>query len=226
MNRAAVLLPILGLAIGACAQTTYYSFEPAQDPLPMVERRVQFYLSPAYFQSPPSCAAIHTLANAAPSPAPSLLIVRAIERTVERHLLTRLPRVMGARQVDRAIAHLAVDLAHAPDRRVFRRQTGCDALMRIRIAGVTDDYFVIWSQRAIALTLEMIRTDDGKVLWKAHHRAERGDGGLPFSILSLPFSAARAARLKGDREAFASITDDAVRRMMATLPDLRAATFP
>lgn len=221
MRRIALLLLCAGLAVGACTRTTYHGFEASDPPLPLVERRVQFYLSPAYFRDPPRCAAIHTLSPAAASP-----VTRAVERAVERHLSTRLERVMGAGQVDRTTAHLAVELSHAADRRVFRRQSGCDALVRIRIDGVTDDYFVIWSRRAISLTLELIRTDDGKLLWKAHHRAERGDGGLPLSILSLPFTAARAARLKGDHEAFESIADDAVRRMMATLPDLRPPALP
>lgn len=216
MRRSAVLLLCAGLTVSACTRTTYHGFEAKDPPLPLVERRVQFYLSPAYFRDPPRCAAIHTL-----SPAPASPVTGAIERAVERHMSTRLPRVMGTGQVDRTTVHLAVELSNPADRRVFRRQTGCDALVRIRIHGVTDDYFVIWSQRAVALTLELIRTIDGKLLWKAHHRAERGDGGLPLSILSLPFTFARAARLKGDQEAFESIADDAVRRMMATLPDLR-----
>ena len=216
MRRMAVLLLCAGLTVGACARTTYQGFEASDPPLPMVERRVQFYLSPAYFRDPPRCAAIHTL-----SPAPASPVTRAVERAVERHLSTRVARVMGTGQVVRTTANLAVELSHPADLRVFRRQTGCDALVRISIDGVADDYFVIWSRRAIALTLELIRIDDGKLLWKAHHRAERGDGGLPFSILSLPFTIARAARLKGDQEAFESIADDAVRRMMATLPDIR-----
>ncbi len=216
MRRIALLLLCAGLAVSACTRTTYHGFEAKEPPLPLVERRVQFYLSPAYFRDPPRCAAIHTI-----SPAPASPITRAVERAVERHMSTRLERVMGPGQVERTTAHLAVELSHPADRRVFRRQSGCDALVRIRIDRVTDDYFVIWSRRAIALTLEMIRTIDGKLLWKAHHRAERSDGGLPLSILSLPFTAARAARLKGDHETFESIADDAVRRMMATLPDLR-----
>jgi hypothetical protein len=45
--------------------------------------------------------------------------------------------------------------------------------------------------------------------------------GLPFSPLSLSVSIARAVPVKGDPEIFHSIADDAVCRMMRTLPDTR-----
>lgn len=207
--------------LGACAETTYRGYDATDDPAPLVERRVQFHLSRAYYRAAPSCAALQF----APADAPPE-IRRAISDAVERHLATRLPRVMGIGATRRAALRLAVDLSHAGDLRAFGRGTGCEALVRIRLHGVSDDYFVVWSQRGVAVSLEMARSRDGGLLWKARHRAGRADGGLPFDVLSLPFTLARAARLKGDKEVFASIADDAVRRMMRTLPDLRAVGRP
>ncbi len=207
--------------LGACAETTYRSFDASDDPAPLVERRVQFHLSRAYYRTAPGCAALQfSPADAAPK------IRRAVTDAVERHLSTRLPRVMGTGATRRAAARLAVDLSHAGDLRVFARQTRCEAMVRIRLHNVSDDYFVVWSRRGVAISLEMARSRDGRLLWKARHRAGRADGGMPFDVLSLPFSLARAARLKGDKEAFESIADDAVRRMMRTLPDLRGVGRP
>ncbi len=220
--RNVIRMPALCLAaavlLGACAETTYRAYDAPDDPAPMVERRVQFHLSRSYYRTAPLCAALQFAPENAPPE-----IRRVVTDAVERHLATRLSRVMGRTVTRRAERRLALDLSHGGDLALFARRTGCEALVRVRLHGVTDDYFVIWSRRGIALSLEMVRSRDGGMLWKARHRAGRADGGLPFELLSLPFTLVRAARLKGDREVFDSIADDAVRRMMRTLPDLRAA---
>ncbi len=209
------------LVLRACVRTTYHGYDAAEEPQQLVERRVQFHLSDAYFRTAPRCTAVLV----ARSPAPAN-IRRAVADAVERHLALRIARVMGAAETRRAAAQLGVDPAHPADRRVFARQTGCGSMVRVRIENLSDDYFVVWSRRAIAISLEMTRSDDGRLLWKARHRAGRDDGGVPFSVFSLPYAVVRAARLNGDREVFESIADDALRRMTATLPDLRAATRP
>lgn len=212
---ASVLLAGLALMLASCARTAYRSIDDHGQAAALVERRVTYHLSRSFYRAPPRCA---TIAEAAPGDA---AIVRAVGGAVERHLAIRLPRVIGSRQAARKARRLGVDLADGRDRRVFARQTACDALVTVRLHGVADDYALVWSRRAIGITLEMTRVADGRRLWIARHRAERSDGGVPLSLLSLPFTAYRASRLKGDDEAFQSIADDAVRRMMATLPDVR-----
>ena len=86
---------------------------------------------------------------------------------------------------------------------------------------VENDYMVLWTNRAVGISLRLIRASDGKFLWQARHKASRSNGGLPFSPLSLPVSIARVARVKDYLEIFHSIADDAVRRMMRTLPDTK-----
>ena len=205
--------------LGACAETTYRSFDATDDPAQLVERRVRHHLARAYYRTAPDCAALQFApADAAPE------IRRAVTDAVERHLATRLARVMGHLATRLAAQRLAVDLSHPGDLRVFGRRTRCQAMVRIRLHSISDDYFVVWARRGVAISLEMVRSRDGRLLWKARHRAGRADGGLPFGVLSLPFTLVRAARLKGDRDVFDSIADDAVRRMMRTLPDLRAVS--
>lgn len=210
------------LLLGACARTTYQGYETPDDQAGFLERRVQFHLSSTYFRTPPRCVAIRT----APAAAIPATVRRAVMGAVERHLAMRLVRVMGPARTRRAAQRLGLDPDDPADRRVFARHTGCDAMIRVRIENLSDDYLLVWSRRAISISLEMTRSEDGGLLWKARHRAWRDDGGVPFSLFSLPFAAFRAARLTGDREAFESIADDAVRRMTATLPDLRAMVRP
>jgi len=134
-----------------------------------------------------------------------------------------LPKVVSAARLRRAEKQLGIDINAASGRRVFARRARCQTIVAISLDEINDDYLVLWAQRGLSITLTMTRVADNKILWAARHHASRSDGGLPISVLSLPFSAARAAYLNGDPDLFASIADDAVRRMMKTLPDIRGA---
>ena len=189
----------------------------AKEPeMPILERRVAFQMKQAFFHNPPSCAAVVSKTEKVPP-----VIQRAVEESVERHLATKFRRAIGGATTRRIAARLAIDLDHPGDRRVFARQTKCTGIVEIRLNAVEDDYMLLWTNRAVGIALRLIRASDQKLLWQARHKAGRGNGGLPFSPLSLPISIARAARVKGDAEIFYSIADDAVRRMMQTLPDTR-----
>jgi hypothetical protein len=196
-------------------QTTYHRMESTAPPDALMERRVAYQMDPEFYTVAPDCTVIRTR-SAAPQP-----LLKMVEQTVERHLATRLKRVIGGAQRRRIERSLGIDMEMATDRRTFVRQARCRTSVEISLEEISDDYMVLWARRGIAMKLTMKRLADDQVLWAAHHRASRSDGGLPLSVLSLPFSAARAARLKSDPEMFASITDDAVRRMMKTLPDTR-----
>jgi hypothetical protein len=217
-SRPFMLLLAIGVtaSLGGCAQTTYTGMNEKDPATPMLERRVAFQMNQTFFHSPPSCATVVSKTAKVP-----VAIRRAVEESVERHLATKFQRAIGGAPARRIAARIAVDLSHAEDRRVFARQTKCEGIVEVRLDAVEDDYMVLWSNRAVGISLRLIRASDGKLLWQARHKAGRSDGGLPFSPLSLPVSIARAARVKGDPEIFHSIADDAVRRMMRTLPDTR-----
>lgn len=204
------------LLLGGCMRTTYQDLEADRTAVPLLERDVRYQLSSYYFRDPPQCAAIVT----EPSKAPKK-VRRAVEAAVERHLATRLPKVIGSAETKRLERRLILDVANPADRRSFAKRARCDAILIIRLHAVTDEYFVLWSQRGIGVILEMRDVVKSRRLWIAHHETHRGDGGVPLSPFSLPLIAARAAMLNGDSEVYESIADDAVRRMMATLPDMR-----
>lgn len=215
MRTFPILGCLLSLALGACMQTSYRTMGSTTADDPLLERRVDYRLDPAFFAAAPHCAALRTSGPMPPDIGP------LVESSVERHLGTRLHRVISAARLRQVETALGIDIAVASDQRVFARQARCQVLVDISLDEINDDYVVLWAQRGLGLTLTMTRISDDKVLWTARHRASRSDGGLPISVLSLPFSAARAAYLKNDPDLFASIADDAVRRMMKTLPDIR-----
>ena len=220
---AILLIPALA---GGCLQTSY---RPLHQPLnlqatpkaesePFLERRVDYRLADSFYTAAPRCAAILTRTPA------SRAITRLVENAVERQLAMRLSRVIGADRLHRIEASLGIDMKVKGDRRVFARQARCDTLVEIHLTNVQDDYMVLWAQRRLTISLTMRWIADGTVLWQARHAAGRADGGLPISIIDLPVSAARAVMVSNDPEMFASIADDAARRMMRTLPDIRSAS--
>ena len=207
-----LLVPAFG---GGCLQTTYNSGAPKAKSASFLERRVDYRLADAFYFTAPACAAIVSKA-----PAPRA-ISRLVEDAVERHLAIRLPRVIGGAQLRRMEASLGLDIMAVSDRRVFAREARCGALVEIHLSQVQDDYMVLWARRGLTVSLIMRRIADGEILWQARHAAGRSDGGLPISIIDLPVSAARAGLMTNDPEMFASIADDAVRRMLETFPDIR-----
>jgi hypothetical protein len=211
-----LLVPLIA---GGCMQTSYQPMnqtgpQPAESES-LFERRVDYRLSDAFFETAPSCAAVVTNGKDRGE------VSAHVERAVERHLATRLPRVIGGAGLRRVERRLGIDMQAIADRRVFARSLRCGALVEIHLTQVQDDYMVLWAQRSLTIGLVMTRMSDGKTLWQSRHAARRGDGGLPISIIDLPISAARAGMVTQDPELFASIADDAVRRMMKTLPDIR-----
>ena len=205
--------------LAGCVGTTYARLDAERPPVPMLERQVNYHLSAAYLRHPPGCVAIWN-----PSAGVPPALGRAVARTTEQHLTTRIRRTISAVATRRHEQRLGLDLDNPVDRRTFAQRVGCGTLLQIILGAVTDDYLVVWTQKGFRLTLRLLRPGTGETqLWAATHDAERGDGGLPLSLLSLPLTAFRALRLNADPETFDSIADDAVRRMFATLPDVRQA---
>lgn len=198
-----------------CMQTAYAPMHRVAKQETILERQVTFRITDAFYDTAPNCAAVMVKGNTRSN------ITRAVEGAVERHLATRLRRVISPASLNLAQTRLAIDMNTENDRRVFTYQTKCAALVEIELIRVYDDYLVLWAQRRLNLRLTMTRLSDGKLLWQAQHTAGRADGGFPISIIDLPLSAARAVWVSQDPEIFDSIADDAARRMMKTLPDLR-----
>jgi len=55
-------------------------------------------------------------------------------------------------------------------------------------------------------------------LWQAAHTVWRADGGLPLSPVGALSGMASAAMFAQDKEIMPSLIDDALRRMVRTLP--------
>ena len=211
MSRRAVTIAVVASAIAlASCRTEYRAYDerPATSDDAPVER--------AFYRDPPQCVVVLPAPGGGPAGAAAL----RIERAVARHLRDKVPRVIGPLRRDRAARRLALDLNHAGDRRRFGQIESCDAFVRWRVIGLSSANFLVWSRRDFGLDVEMFREAD-RTLWKASHVARRSDGGLPLSPLSAPVAIFEASRFSNDRDILPSMIDDAMRRLVVTLPDVR-----
>ena len=213
-----VALTLLFAAPG-CMKTTYTGFENRKGTSAFGDRRVHFQISNEYYRNPPECVFITS-----PGPDIPRVIRYAVEDAVERNLNTRVERVISRRQALSMARQMAVDLSNKTDRKIFSRKFDCKVFADIDIKGFSDQFLLIWAKRSMRLSLRMISTETGKTLWESYHAAGRSDGSLPLSPISAALSIVRATRVNADNEIFRSIADDAVRRMVARLPDVRGGT--
>ena len=204
------------LVLAGCMATSYGPYTEAPAESSFLERRVAFQVDRAFYKDPPSCATILPLHRA-----PSARLAATIERALARHLSQRLPRVIGPPERRRRARRLAVDLSHPEDRRAFARAADCPAFVQGTLYQVSDDYAVVWARRGFGLQVTLTRAGDETVLWKARHLAMRADGGVPLSPVSAALAGFNAARFHADTDMEESLADDVVRRIAASLPDVR-----
>ncbi len=210
------LFGILLSCLTGCVTTDYQPYVAAREPSPFMERRVAYQVSGAFHRSPPNCAIVLPMLRA-PTPDQAM----TIERALARHLSQRLPRVIGPLERRRRARALAVDLARPGDRRILAESAACPALVEATLFEARDDYVVFWARRSLGLEVVMTRAADDTLLWRARHLAMRAAGGLPLSPVSVATTGLDATWFHADGEIADSLADDAVRRIAASLPDVR-----
>ena len=200
-------------ATAACTTTTYRSYEGnAAEALPW-DREIVYDVDPAIYASPPACVLV------APA-APDTPLSKTIERALARHLGEKVSRAIGPAERRRAERELALDLSDARDRLHFASASGCAAILEWTVLAATDEYALVFSQRRFGLEVALTLPGGGATLWQAAHVAQRSDGGIPLSLVSVPLAAFEASRFHQDEDIVASMVEDVVRRLFVTLPDL------
>jgi hypothetical protein len=177
---------------------------------------VRFEVAKAFYADPPDCVTILPIETP-----PESAVAETIEGALARHLAGRVPRVIGPAERRRFERAAGLDLASAEDRRSFAATSRCRFFLRTTMDQLRNDYLLVWSGRSVGLSLELLPASGGEALWQARHVAARSDGALPLSPFSLVAGAFQAGQFQSDADILSSIVDDAARRMMATLPDVR-----
>ena len=210
------LLTVALATLGACAQTQYAQYGK-NDESGMLDRKVGFQVTAAFYENPPRCAVVAPFEGAKDIGRRALVI----EESLARQFSGRIDRVIGPRIRDKLVREFAVDLNHPGDRKSFARSARCEFLVESRPWGGDSVFALFWTQERIGLDVQMVRARDGAVVWKARHTATRSEGGFPLSPFSAVYNLVTVGQFKTDGDLANSLVDDATRRIVATLPDVR-----
>lgn len=182
-------------------------------------REVVHQLSHGFWVAAPSCVLVLPAARSASEPQ-NTGSARMVERAVARHLHQKFDRVIGPDRREAMLHELVLDPTHPGDLERFGNLSGCRHVVRITPASEVS-WTPIWTEARVSIALSLTPIDGDEVLWRAAHIARHGDGGLPLSPLSIVMATANAAALASDADLIPSLIEDAVRRTMRTLPDIR-----
>jgi len=208
---------VFALLLTGCVGTSYKSFDAAKAENTDLSRQVRYELKSAFYDDPPQCVTVLATKGKVAQGTKN-----GVEAALARYLTGKVPRVIGPLERRRSEKADLFDLANSTDRRRFALAKRCPYFAQPGLGNTEDTYMVVWNEKKVALSYALFRASDDAVVWRAAHTASRSDGGLPFSPMALASSAVRAGRMEADKdEVRASMIDDATRRMIKTLPDVR-----
>ena len=198
-----------------CVNTSYHHVgEEVRQPQ-FSERRVDFWLNDRVFSRAYSCV---FLVPATQNPSD----VRSVaERAFQRHLSEKFDRVIPGHSVNIISNRQFIEIRTPDGVTRFAKKMDCAVSASVRVREIKNDFLMFYARKSLKLEVRLTDTKNKEPLWRASHNASRGDGSLPISPLSAVSSVVRASRLSADEEQFASIVDDAIRRMARTLPSFR-----
>jgi hypothetical protein len=211
------------IAMSACTQIRYVDHtnskrmeKQTEDPSTF-SRKVDFHLANAFYETPPNCVMILPINLKGINKSTAHMV----EDAVSRHATNRFDKTITSRHVKFAARKRALDPTHLGDRKRLGRLLRCDAQLEIKTVGVENFYALVWADLSVALQLTLVRSRDHALLWRGKHKARRADGGLPLTLIGAGARMFAAGKLAGDTDVLPSMIDDAVRRVMVSLPDMR-----
>lgn len=207
---------VLSILVSGCSRTEYRPYDTEENSTPNYSRTVHFELNPDIEEKPPKCVVVFP-----PYSNMNTELVSRIEKSIVRHITEKVPRVISGKERNLKASLLAYDLKVPRDRKEFAGSESCESFLEYNIYRPEHSYMLIWSERKMGLEVKLFRQTDGAELWKARHIAKRSDGGLSFSPFGIAMNAYEANDFAMDKDISASISDDLVRRIVTTLPDIK-----
>ncbi len=209
---------VVSLYLCSCAETRYVNHQDAGDETNLHSRTVVFSIAPEFYLEFPTCAVVMPPSGEKTTP----IFSKLIEESFSHRISGKLSRVVNATQRNLSARRLAFDLAHAADRLALAEALDCDTIAVVELTGAGRSFMLVWSEVRIGLDVRLIRVRDERVLWRARHVADRSAGGIPLSPLGIAAEAFSSFQFSADQEVWLSVLDDAVRRIVSTLPDVRS----
>ncbi len=209
------------MLIGACTEIRYVGYQGEEKSSDIFSRQIEFKIAKDFYRDPPDCIVV--LPYFSNDKGQWSGRGRIVDNALARQLSGKVIRVIGPNERDHIVRRLAVDLSRIGDRRVLARQARCGFFIQTRPWGGVSVNALVWSETRVGFEVKVTRASDDLLLWQARHVATRSGGGLPLSPLSIVSNTFMAARFSADRDVSRSLVDDALRRMVNTLPDIRYA---
>lgn len=210
--RTAFVILLLAMLVSGCVTTPSYKKAGATTE-PMQAGDINYKLSGLYHRDPPDCVSVFE--SVAPDqPA----MGKALSVALARHLGEKVDRVIFPRVRARIVQQQGYDLNDDKDRVRYASHTRCRFYARAVLYDLGDDYVGVFAKKHVGVMVQMMRIRDEEPVWQAAHTVWRADGGVPTSPLALVGGMAQAAMFSADEEIIPSLIDDAMRRMMRTLP--------
>jgi hypothetical protein len=214
MSLSGCLFLILLILISGCSRTEYKPFGGVERQPVNFSRTVHFYLNPEFEKDPPKCVVVFQ-----PYLTGNSDLLERVEKSLLRHLSEKFSSVVGGKLRDKRAANYAFDLKLPVDRTNFAKSIKCGSFLEFQVLLPKHTYMLVWSELKLGLEVRLFRQRDSVELWRASHVASRSDGGLSFSPLGLAVNAYDANVFFADPEIVDSVSEDLVRRLMASLPN-------
>lgn len=207
---------LLMLALQACNQTVYLRDAAPEDSAGAFGREVRYKLSSDIYKKVPDCAIVLPTKGKG-----RVALKEGLSQALARHMALKLRRIVAPMDRDRLVRRYSIDLAGAEGVRFLAQRLQCPFAVQTEVLDVEETYLGVWSRKQVAVKLTLFHIRDDLLLWTAFHAVSRQDGDIPLSPFSLGAGIYKAGVHIGDADMIPSMSDDAIRRMMVTLPDFR-----
>jgi len=216
------LLPLVllgGLLTTACTETRYVEYNEADKQEEFPFKMVAYEIDPSFYNKFPNCVLILP-----PGPKAGITweLSHIIETALARHFERRFDRVIDGLERQISVQRHSVDLETTGGQRILAQKLNCEAVLITKVLDPRIDYLLIWSQVGVGLELQLRNSNDDQLLWRARHKARRSEGGLSLSPIGAMVDTVVSTRFAADRDVAEGVVDDAIRRMVYPLPNMRS----
>ncbi|WP_135075492.1 hypothetical protein [Terasakiella sp. SH-1] len=213
MKKVVLVLIGCGLFLTACVTPQYREASSVGAEQQLNALDINYQVTGLFHRDPPDCV---TVMKAQAPQAPQMGEVLSV--ALARHLGEKVDRVIFPRKRKSIERTQGYDLQDQGDRRRYSLYTGCRFYAVAQLYDLGDDYVGFAAKKHVGVRLDLRRIEDDQPLWQAAHTVWRAEGNMPLSPFSVIGGVASATVFNNDSQVLPSLVDDAMRRMVKTLP--------
>lgn len=207
-------LSLSALCLSGCVTPRYQNVVSSNETQQKLNPNdINYKVSDLYYRTAPDCVVVMKTQTKTPSPWD-----KEISVALARHLGTKIDKVIFPRKRLQIEKKNAYDFSLLKERIRFSQHIKCRYYARAQLYDLANEYAVVFSKKHIGIKIDLARFKDDKILWQAAHTIWRAEGGMPLSPLGALGGITSAMMFNNNPEIMPSLIDDALRRLMRTLP--------